>query len=79
MTAKELLKQLRKQPFQPFEVVTSSGDRYPVRHPELALLSEGGVLYIFKPVRSTRAEVASPDIISLLHVVALEPAKDKAA
>ena len=44
----ELQKRLRKQPFEPFRVVLSSGDAYEVRHPEMALLLKGGI-YVAVP------------------------------
>jgi len=71
MSFTELQKRLRKQPFEPFRIVLSSGDAHEVSHPEMALLLKGGI------------EVAEPDDsgdlpevakwCSLLHITAIEP------
>lgn len=79
MNAKKVLKHLRGEPFQPFAVVTSGGERHEIRHPENAKVVEGGVLYVFQPAASDDAEVQSPHIISLLHVTTLDPIREPAA
>jgi len=35
---------MKKEPFRPFHVVMSSGDRYEVRHPELAMVLKTRVI-----------------------------------
>jgi len=65
-TIKELLS---RRPFEPFRIVTSSGDRYEVRHPEMVLRVKNGV-YIGLGGRGTVAERAA--FVSLLHVAAVE-------
>ena len=79
MNASEIKDQLEAEPFEPFIVVTSSGDRYEVRHREFALLARRGHLYVFRPVEDSDAQVDKPTIISLLHIVAIEPAPERAA
>lgn len=70
MTYEAIKSRLDVRPFQPFRVVTFSGEGYEVRHPEMAF--------------STRSEmvIASPDrqgvssrarIVANLHITALEP------
>ena len=70
MSYEALRAQLDVRPFRPFRAVTSSGESYEVRHPEMALVTK------------TELVVALPDddgvpsrlrIISTLHVTALEP------
>jgi hypothetical protein len=70
MTYEAIKSRLDVRPFQPFRVVTSSGEAYEVRHPEMAF-----------PTR-TDTVVASPDrhgvpsrarIVANLHITALEP------
>ena len=39
MTLQTFQKLLNKRPFQPFRLVMSSGERYEVRHPEMAFLT----------------------------------------
>lgn len=70
MTYEAIKSRLDVRPFQPFRVVTSSGEGYEVRHPEMAF-----------PTRSEMV-IASPDrqgvpsrahIVANLHITALEP------
>lgn len=56
-----LLQLLRRQPFQPFTVQMSNGQRFDIRHPEMAALLKSNLI------------VATPDsdeyeICSLLHI-----------
>ena len=60
---------LARRPFEPFRIVTSSGDRYEVRHPELVLRVKNG-LYVGQGGRGNIADRAA--FISLLHVSAVE-------
>lgn len=61
---------LNARPFQSFCIVTSSGESYEVRHPEMAIVTK------------TEIVVALPDndgiptrlqLVATLHVTALEP------
>jgi len=70
MTYETIRGRLDMRPFQPFRVVTSSGEAYEVRHPEMAFPTQ------------TEMVIASPDrngipsrarIVSNLHITALEP------
>lgn len=70
MTYETIKSRLDVRPFQPFRVVTSSGEGYEVRHPEMAF-----------PTR-TELVIASPDdhgvpsrarIVANLHITALDP------
>jgi hypothetical protein len=58
-----------RRPFEPFRIVTSSGDRYEVRHPELILRVKNGI-YVGQGGRGAVAERAA--FISLLHISAVE-------
>ncbi len=70
MTYEAIKSRLDVRPFQPFRVVTSSGEGYEVRHPEMAF-----------PAR-TETVIASPDrhgvpslarIVAHPHITTLEP------
>jgi hypothetical protein len=65
MSGDSIRERLRKQPFEAFEVDMSSGDVYPVRHPEQSLVT-GANLYVWYPETD---HVAS---LSLLHITGLE-------
>jgi hypothetical protein len=60
---------LKRQPFEPFRIVTSSGDRYEVRHPEMVLRVKNGI-YVGLGGRGGVADRAA--YVSLLHVAAVE-------
>jgi hypothetical protein len=71
MTVQTFRDLLRAQPFRPFRIVMSSGERYEVKHPEVVLLTRTDILV---GVDETRDGVpARFKICSLLHVTAIEP------
>jgi hypothetical protein len=55
---------LRRQPFEPFEIRLRNGEKYEIRHPEVALLLK------------SRLVIAIPDdrmvICPLLHIASVE-------
>jgi len=66
----DTIEELRSRtPFEPFRIVTSSGDRYEVRHPELLLRVKNGI-YVGQGGRGKIANRAA--FISLLHVASIE-------
>ena len=73
MTLDTIQELLTRQPFEPFKIITSSGDRYPVLHPEMVLRVKNG-LYVGIGGRRGIAERAA--FISLLHVTAVEIASE---
>ena len=71
MTVQTFRELLTASPFKPFRVVMSSGKKYDVRHPELALLTQSEIL-----VGVDAAEDGVPaefKICSLQHVTCVEP------
>jgi hypothetical protein len=71
MTVQTFRDLLVKRPFQPFRLVTSSGQTYEVRHPEMAFVTRTDIL-----VGVDIADDGIPaefKICSLLHVTAIEP------
>ncbi len=76
MTVQAFRDLLATQPFKPFRLIMSSGERYEVRHPEMALLTRSDLLI------GTDAEDGVPSefkICSLLHVATIEPIDMQAA
>jgi len=69
MTLDTVLELLRRQPFEPFRVVTSSGESYQIRHPEMALPIRNGI-YIGLGGKGRLPDRAA--FVSLLHISALE-------
>ena len=71
MTVQTFRDLLRQRPFKPFRVIMSSGERYEVRHPEMAWLTRTDLLI---GVGETEEGVpAEFRICSLLHVTTVEP------
>jgi len=58
------------RPFMAFCVVTSSGDRYPVRHPEMAVATKLELAIALPDADGTPSRL---QILSTLHVTAIEP------
>ncbi len=61
---------LRRQPFQPFRLVMSSGKSYEVRHPEMAMVLKNDILI---GVNIQDGEPSEFDICPLFHVASVEP------
>jgi len=61
---------LKASPFVPFCVVTSSGERYEIKHPEMAFITKPQ-LYVALP--DPDGIPSRVKMISTLHVTALEP------
>ena len=71
MTVQTFRELLKRQPFEPFRLIMSSGQAYDVRHPEMAFLTRTDILV---GLDETRDGVPSEfKICSLLHITAVEP------
>ena len=66
MNAEAIREMLNRRPFEPFEVVMSSGEWHIVKHPEFAILLPSRVI-----VTDPAADQAA--ILSLMHVTELQP------
>lgn len=70
MTPDNVVELLHRQPFEPFRIVTSSGESYEVKHPEMAWPIRNGV-YVGLGGKGTKV----PDraaFVSLFHISAVE-------
>jgi hypothetical protein len=68
----EIEKKLINRPFEPFDIVLSSGERYRIGHPDVAVLTKHALVVLKRdPKRTT----ALPDyaVLSYLHITALDP------
>ncbi len=76
MHPEALSKELARDPFMAFRLYLSDGRRVEVSNPGLAFVT-GTSLYIFEPVRrDTQGQSiinSEPQLISLRHVMSLEP------
>lgn len=75
MTVESFRRLLSRRPFEPFQVVLSSGERYEVRHPEMALLTRTTLYIGVDP--DNQGIPADSAFCSLLHVTAIEPLNGK--
>jgi len=71
MNAKVIQAELQSSPFKPFAIVTASGDRYQVLHPELAVPTK---LALFVLERDSDDEIDLPVKISYPSITAIEQA-----
>ena len=62
----------QRKPFIPFRVVTSDGTHYEVRHPDLVMIGLSSVAIGYPSERDPHS-YEKMDIISLRHIVRLEP------
>ena len=72
MSPEALRQELRRQPFVPLRVYLTDGKVYEVRHPEMVLLSQREA-YIGKESTPGSGIAVECDLVSLLHVVRVEP------
>ena len=71
MNQEELHEAARRQPFQPFRVVLTTGDAYDIRHPDLIMVGRrSAIIGITKSPK--RAAYDRTIKVDLLHVVAIE-------
>ena len=70
MTLQTFRELLSRRPFQPFRLVTSSGETYDVWHPEMAMLTRTSLLVGTDVADGVPAEFK---ICSLLRVATIEP------
>lgn len=80
MQIAKLTEAVKRKPFQPFVIVTSSGGRYLVNHPEFVWLTKGAV-YVSQPVEQPEEGemVTDPAVISYMHISELVPVPERAA
>lgn len=72
MGANDLIQVLRQQPFQPFRIVLTSGQSYPVRHPDMALVTRGAVHVSMPPPTKPDDPAKEVVFLSLFHVMKIE-------
>jgi hypothetical protein len=70
---------LGKKPFQPFRITLTDGRSYEIRHPELAVVGRSTVFVGFPAPDEPEPIYDRYAIISLLHIMQLEPVGSSAA
>ncbi len=69
MNAAHIRDVLHREPFEPFEIVMSSGEKHLVKHPELVFVTEGRIIVVVDPAADRTADLA------LTHVTELRRAQ----
>lgn len=75
-TAEDILARMRKQPFVPVRIVTSSGESYEVHHPDLVLVGRRDIQVGLASKRNP-AIYEQVSRVSLLHITAMEDVLSK--
>jgi hypothetical protein len=74
MRPEDLNNELKKRPFRPFRLYLSDGKVYEVRHPDLVVPGRSSVFVGTPPQEQPTAPFwDSYEIVSLIHIVRLEP------
>jgi hypothetical protein len=72
MSTNDLLNLTRRRPFVPFRIVTSDGTVYEVPHPDLIMVGLSSVIIGYPSDQEPHA-YSRWDVVSLRHVIRLEP------
>lgn len=72
MNVEAIREMLSRRPFEPFEIIMSSGERHVVKHPEFLMVSPTRAV-IMDPVTDWLA------ILSLMHVTELQPVQPQSS
>jgi hypothetical protein len=78
MPPQDLLKAVRRRPFEGFRLHVSDGTVYEIRHPELLVISPRSALVFVPHSDPKEAQIADYEIVDLRHIVRLEPLPTKA-
>jgi len=72
MNADAIREVLKRQPFEPFEIIMSSGERHVVKHPEFLMLTPSRAVFV-DPITDHLA------VLSLKHVTELRTIQPQAS
>lgn len=78
MRPEDVREMLGHRPFRPFRMTLTDGRSYEVRHPELAVVGRSTVFVGFPALDDSEPIYDRYAIISLLHIMQLEPTGDSA-
>lgn len=72
MRPEDILKLLRKRPFDPFRIHLSDGSAFDVRHPELAIVERSTVVIGVPGPEGLEGPVERTVLCSLVHITRAE-------
>jgi hypothetical protein len=78
MPPADLLRLLRRQPFEPFRIHLADGTVYEIRHPELVIVAAASAIVAI-PDPNVPGQAQSWEIVALRHMTRLEPIQAPAA
>jgi len=74
MTTDDIIKRLKREPFEPFQVVKEDGERWPVHHRNHAFLTHRNVVYLFRQAENEEEGIVDgPEIVSVEKIKGIEP------
>lgn len=73
MDQRELFALLRRQPFEPFRLFLTTGERYDVRHPDMALVGRSTVHVGIPAATSVDGPAREVKVLSLASIASAEP------
>jgi hypothetical protein len=71
ITSADVRERLAYRPFEPFRIVTSSGQHYDILHPDFLFVTKR-TLAVGTPKKVSDKEPDGLHLVSMLHVTALE-------
>lgn len=77
ITSQDVRERLAKRPFEPFRIITSSGQHYDIPHSDF-LIATKRTLSIGTPKTEGDKDPNGSHLVSILHVTALEVIQAKA-
>lgn len=77
MSTTDLLNMTRRHPFVPLRIVTSDGTIYEVPHPDLIMVGTSSVIVGYPSPQEPHV-YSRWDVVSLRHIVRLEPQEEAA-
>jgi hypothetical protein len=72
MTGETVRGFLKRQPFEPLLIKMSSGEKFEIPHPEMALLTKGGLIIVLPDEHGEPSERI--EFCSFLHIASVETA-----
>jgi hypothetical protein len=78
MAPEDILSLTHRRPFAPLRIVSTDGTCYDILHPELTMVSPLSVIVGYPNPKLPRS-VLRYDIVSLLHILRIEPLESAVA
>lgn len=72
MSSQTIREFLKKEPFEPFAIILSNGQRHEIRHPEFAIVSPSRLVLI-------DPETDRLSLVSIIHIAEIQVLRSSAA